>query len=161
MRRRSLLLALAFGCVLLHADDEKPSPEAIYLRAHYTKYDYRIPMRDGVKLFTSVYIPKDRAQTYPILLKRTPYSIAPYGTDNYARELGPADSLVKEGFIFAYQDVRGRNLSEGTFIEVPPHKPHLNGPKDIDESTDTYDTIDWMIRNVPDNNGKAGIWGVS
>jgi putative CocE/NonD family hydrolase len=140
---------------------EKPSPQAIYIRAHYTKYDYRIPMRDGVKLFTSVYIPKDRTQVYPILLERTPYSIEPYGIDNYPRELGPSDLLAKEGFVFAYQDVLGRYLSEGAFIEIPPHKPQLKGPTDTDESTDTYDTIDWLVKNVPNNNGKVGIWGIS
>ena len=112
-------------------------------------------MRDGVKLFTSVYIPKDRTQVYPILLERTPYSIEPYGIDNYPRELGPSDLLAKEGFVFAYQDVRGRYLSEGAFIEIPPHKPQLKGPTDTDESTDTYDTIDWLVRNVPDNNGRV------
>src|SRR5580692_1924029 len=78
-----------------------------YTRAHYTKYDYRIPMRDGVKLFTSVYVPKDTSQKYPILLQRTPYSVAPYGVDNYKNSLGPSDAFTKEGFIVAYQDVRG------------------------------------------------------
>jgi hypothetical protein len=126
-----------FCCAAIRGDAEKPSPQAIYIRAHYTKYDYRIPMRDGVKLFTSVYIPKDRTQAYPILLERTPYSIEPYGIDNYPRELGPSDLLAKEGFVFAYQDVRGRYLSEGAFIEIPPHKPQLKGPTDTDESTDT------------------------
>jgi putative CocE/NonD family hydrolase len=161
MGRMLLSLALAFWCAAASADDEKPSPQAVYIRANYTKYDYRIPMRNGVKLFTSVYVPKDHGQKYPILLRRTPYSIGPYGVDNYPRELGPAESFVKEGFIFAYQDVRGRSLSEGTFIEIPPHKPRLSGPGDTDESTDTYDTIDWLIKNVPSNNGTVGMWGVS
>jgi uncharacterized protein len=154
------LYCAAVGAAV-RAEAEKPSPQAIYIRAHYTKYDYRIPMRDGVKLFTSVYIPKDRTQAYPILMERTPYSIEPYGIDNYPRELGPSDYAAKEGFIFAYQDVRGRYLSEGAFIEIPPHKPQLKGPTDTDESTDTYDTIDWLVKNVPDNNGKVGIWGIS
>jgi uncharacterized protein len=161
MRSLALSFAIVFCCAVARADAEKPSPQAIYIRAHYTKYDYRIPMRDGVKLFTSVYIPKDRTQAYPILLERTPYSIEPYGIDNYPRELGPSDLMAKEGFVFAYQDVRGRYLSEGAFIEIPPHKPQLKGPTDTDESTDTYDTIDWLVRNVPDNNGRVGIWGIS
>src|SRR5438105_6288470 len=93
-----------------------------YTRGHYTKYDYRIPMRDGVKLFTSVFVPKDSSQPYPILMQRTPYSIAPYGIDNYRPIVGPSELFTKEGFIFAYQDVRGRNLSEGTFVDVPHHK---------------------------------------
>jgi uncharacterized protein len=130
-------------------------------RARYTKYDYRIPMRDGVKLFTSVYVPKDTAQPYPILMQRTPYSVAPYGIDNYPARLGPSDLFSKEGFIFAYQDVRGRYLSEGTFIDVPRHKTQLASAKDTDEATDTYDTIEWLTKNVPNNNGRVGIWGIS
>jgi uncharacterized protein len=122
-----------------------------YTRAHYTKYDFRIPMRDGVKLFTSVYVPKDETRQWPILMQRTPYSVAPYGIDNYRSSLGPSDLFTKEEFIFAYQDVRGRYLSEGEFIDVPPHKTHLSGPKDTDETTDTYDTIDWLIHHVPNN----------
>ena len=161
MRTILLSFGVLFCCAAARAGNEKPDPQALYIRAHYTKYDYRIPMRDSVKLFTSVYVPKDYTQKYPILLKRTPYSIEPYGIDNYPRKLGPADSFVKEGFIFAYQDVRGRFLSEGTFIEIPPHKAHLNGPADTDESTDTYDTIDWLVKNAPANNGSVGIWGVS
>jgi putative CocE/NonD family hydrolase len=136
-----------------------PRPEE-EIRAHYTKYDYRIPMRDGVKLFTSVYVPKDDSQPYPILMMRTPYSIAPYGIDRYPARLGPSELFSKEGFIFVYQDVRGRYLSEGTFIDVPAHSTHLS-PKESDESTDTYDTIDWLVKNVANNNGKVGIWGIS
>ncbi len=132
-----------------------------YTRSHYTKYEYRIPMRDGQKLFTAVYAPKDAAQPYPILMQRTPYSVGPYGIDNYRQVIGPSESAEKEGFIFAYQDVRGRYLSEGTFIDIPAHKVKLNGPKDTDESTDTYDTIDWLVKNVPNNNGHVGIWGIS
>src|SRR5947208_2998910 len=132
-----------------------PNP-ADAIRAQYTKYDYRIPMRDGVKLFTSVYVPKDASKTYPFLMQRTPYSIGPYGVDNYPARLGPSDLFSKEGFIFVYQDVRGRYLSEGTFIDVPGHRA-----SGVDEATDTYDTIDWLLKNVPQNNGKAGIWGIS
>jgi putative CocE/NonD family hydrolase len=132
-----------------------------YTRAHYTKYDYRIPMRDGIKLFTSVYVPKDTSQKYPILIQRTPYSVAPYGVDNYRTSLGPSDAFTKEGFIVVYQDVRGRYESEGEFVDVPVHKTHFSGPKDADESTDTYDTVDWLIKNIPNNNGRAGMWGIS
>jgi putative CocE/NonD family hydrolase len=131
-----------------------------YARSHYTKFDYRIPMRDGVKLFTSVYVPKDTSHSYPIMMQRTPYSVAPYGIDNYRPVLGPSELFTKEGFIFVYQDVRGRYLSEGTFIDVPVHRTHLSG-KESDESTDTYDTIDWLVKNVANNNGKVGIWGIS
>jgi putative CocE/NonD family hydrolase len=131
-----------------------------YTRAHYTKYDYRIPMRDGIKLYTSVYVPKDTSQKYPILMQRTPYSVGPYGIDNYKNFVGPSDLFTKEGFIVVYQDVRGRYLSEGTFIDVPPHKTKL-GPTESDESTDTYDTIDWLVKNIPNNNGRVGMWGIS
>src|SRR3974390_2746405 len=101
------LFALAFGSFLLaqapSAGDRAKQLE--YTRAHYTKYDYRIPMRDGVKLFTSVYVPKDRSQSYPFLIERTPYSVGPYGIDNYRPVLGQSESFEKEGFIFVYQDV--------------------------------------------------------
>src|SRR5580700_4468060 len=142
-------------------EQETDAKRIEYVRSHYTKYDFRIPMRDGVKLFTSVYAPKDASQSYPILMKRTPYSVEPYGTDHYPNLLGPSDLFTKEGFIFVYQDVRGRFLSEGIFTDVMPHKTHFTGPKDTDESTDTYDTVDWLVKNVPNNNGRVGIWGIS
>ena len=120
------------------------------VRANYTKYEYRIPMRDGARLFTAVYVPKDAAQRYPILLMRTPYSVAPYGVDQYPASLGPSEHFEKEGFIFVYQDVRGRYMSEGEFQQVRPFHP-AKGPKDVDESTDTYDTIDWLLKNVAES----------
>src|SRR5216684_842381 len=156
-------LVLVIGGVTLFAQppvDPARKLQLEYTIAHYTKYDYRIPMRDGVKLFTSVYVPKDSSQPYPIMLERTPYSVGPYGIDNYRTALGPSELFSKEGFIFAYQDVRGRYLSDGTFIDVPLHNNHLKG-KETDESTDTYDTIDWLVKNVPRNNGRVGIWGIS
>jgi hypothetical protein len=131
------------------------------VRSNYTKFEYHVAMRDGVKLFTSVYAPKDASRQYPILMVRTPYSVGPYGSNNYRGSLGPGDSFTREGFIFVYQDVRGRFESEGEFIDEAPHKAHLDGPKDTDPSTDTYDTIDWLIKNIPNNNGRVGTWGVS
>lgn len=128
---------------------------------NYTKFEYRIPMRDGAKLFTAVYAPKDTAKRYPFLIQRTPYSVAPYGADKFRQALGPDESFAKEGYIFVYQDVRGRYLSEGDWVEMTPHKPVKNGPQDIDESSDTYDTIEWLLQNVPGNNGTAGLYGVS
>ncbi len=132
-----------------------------YVKAHYTKYEFEIPMRDGKKLFTAVYDPKDTSQPYPILLSRTPYSVAPYGEDDYRTSLGPAEIFAKDGFIFVYQDVRGRWMSEGDFADMRPIKDRKTGPADTDESTDTWDTIDWLIKHVPNNNGRAGMWGVS
>lgn len=131
------------------------------VRAHYTKYEYMIRMRDGVRLFTSVYAPKDSSQKYPILFMRTPYSVAPYGVDNYRAALGPSEHFEKEGFIFVYQDARGRNMSEGEFQQARPHLANKRGPKDIDESTDTYDTIEWLLKNIPNHNGRVGMIGIS
>jgi putative CocE/NonD family hydrolase len=118
-------------------------------------------MRDGVRLFTSIYAPKDDARTYPFLLTRTPYSVGPYGVDNYRTTVGPSDQFEKEGFIFVYQDARGRYMSEGEFRQVRPFIAQKRGPKDVDESTDTYDTIEWLLKNIPNNNGKAGMIGIS
>jgi hypothetical protein len=133
-----------------------------YVKANYTKYEHRIPMRDGKRLFTSVYVPKDDSQKYPILMQRSPYSpAAPYGVDKYKIDLGPEPQFAKDGYIFVYQDVRGRWMSEGEFVNMTPHKAVKRGPQDIDESTDTYDTIDWLIKNVAPNNGRVGTWGIS
>jgi putative CocE/NonD family hydrolase len=131
------------------------------IKATYTKYEYRIPMRDGVRLFTAVYVPKDASQKYPILLNRTPYSVGPYGADRYRDNLGPSPLFAKEGYIFVYQDVRGRCMSEGTFVNMRPHIDDKKGPGDIDESSDTYDTIEWLVKTVPGNNGKVGQYGIS
>jgi len=143
------------------AQSRTEAPGEAEVRARYTKYEYRIPMRDGIKLFTAVYVPKDTAQAYPFLMVRTPYSVSPYGADQYPKRLGPAPVFLRDGFIFVYQDVRGRFMSEGTFDEMTPHKDVKKSPKDVDESTDTYDTIEWLLHHVPGNNGKAGIWGIS
>jgi uncharacterized protein len=133
---------------------------AAYIREHYSKFDYDIPMRDGTHLFTTVYIPQHQTAPLPIMLERTPYSIRPYGEDEYPKQLGPSEEFAKEGYIFAYQDVRGRFHSEGKFEEVRPIK-QKNGPTDFDESTDTWDTIEWLVKHVPNNNGKVGMWGIS
>jgi uncharacterized protein len=144
------------------AQDKPPAaPEEDYVKAHYTKYEYRIPVRDGVRLFTAVYVPKDASQTYPFLMDRTPYSVGPYGEDQYPKRLGPSDEFEKAGYIFVYQDVRGRYMSEGTFVEMRPHIDMKTSPKDVDDSSDTSDTIDYLLKHVPNNNGRVGIWGIS
>jgi putative CocE/NonD family hydrolase len=135
-------------------------PPGEFVKANYTKYEYRIPMRDGKKLFTSVYVPKDASQPWPFLMDRTPYSVGPYGEDQSKTSLGPSSEFEKANYIFVYQDVRGRYLSEGEFIEMRPHLAK-KGPQDVDESTDTYDTIEFLLKHVPNNNGKVGIWGIS
>jgi uncharacterized protein len=132
---------------------------AEYIKKNYTKREVRIPMRDGVKLFTAIYEPKDKG-TYPILLNRTPYTVSPYGENEYRQTLGPDALFAKEGYIFVYQDVRGRWMSEGQFEDVRPDIANT-APNDIDESTDTYDTIDWLVKNVANNNGRVGIYGIS
>lgn len=133
-----------------------------YIRAHYAKFEYQIPMRDGTKLFTAVYIPNsaDASKRYPILLMRTPYSVGPYGADQYKTRLGPSEAFERSGYIFAFQDVRGRYLSEGDFINMRPHIPNKSGDQ-FDESSDTFDTIEWMMKNVPHHNGRVGQWGIS
>ncbi len=155
---------LLFAGAAAHAQEADESEKATaQIRTQYTKYEFRVPMRDGAKLFTAVYVPKDAApgKTYPFLIMRTPYSVRPYGADNYPRRLGPAPSFTKDGFIFVNQDVRGRYQSDGTFLEMTPHNDHKTSPKDVDESSDTYDTIEWLLKNIPNNNGKAGIYGIS
>ncbi len=165
LRRGALLLLLAAPafCAQTPEPESKKTPEeerAEYFLANYTKSERRIIMRDGIRLFTAIYAPKDTSQKYPILLLRTPYTVSPYGPDNYS-DLHNMQRFAKEGFILAYQDVRGRNRSEGEFINDRPYIPNKKGPKDVDESSDAYDTIDWLVKNVPDNNGNAGIWGIS
>jgi putative CocE/NonD family hydrolase len=135
---------------------------ATLVRSRFTKFEYRIPMRDGVRLFTSVYVPVDAspAKRYPLLMMRTPYSVAPYGSDRYPPVL-MSPALAKEGFIFVFQDVRGRNMSEGEFVNVRPQLAGKKGKTDIDESSDAFDTIDWLVKRIPDNNGKVGLKGIS
>ncbi|MBD0371429.1 MAG: CocE/NonD family hydrolase [Pyrinomonadaceae bacterium] len=131
------------------------------VKANYIKTEHRIVMRDGAKLFTVVYAPRDMSRKYPIMLNRTPYSVGPYGDDKYKTAIGPSQLFAEDGFIFVYQDVRGRFMSEGQFMDVRPINTKRSGPADIDESTDTYDTIDWLVKNVPNNNGRVGMWGIS
>lgn len=135
--------------------------DSAYVRQHYTKIERQIPMRDGIKLFTAIYIPKDKDKKYPILLNRTPYTVSPYGEGNYKTSLGNFPAEMREGFIFVYQDVRGKWMSEGDFEDIRPHVAHKKSNKDIDESSDTYDTIDWLLKNIKPNNGKVGMYGIS
>ena len=136
--------------------------DSLYIREHYNKIERQIPMRDGTKLFTSIYIPKDISEdkTYPIMLQRTPYSCRPYGEDQYRKLIGPSMSFVKDGYIIVYQDVRGRYMSEGDFEAYRPFIPNKK-KKQFDESSDTYDTIDWLTKNIKGNNGNVGTWGIS
>jgi putative CocE/NonD family hydrolase len=135
--------------------------QQIQIRRLYTRQELMVPMRDGIELYTQVYIPKDQKRKYPILLFRTPYSIGSYGPEAYRSVLGPNRLYAQDGFIFVYQDVRGKFRSKGEFIVMKPHKREKQGPQDTDESSDTFDTIEWIIQNVPNHNGRVGQWGIS
>ena len=158
--RKLLTLLIIFAGFSAFAQQGFVAPDAQYIKDNYTKFEYQIPMRDGKKLFTSVYVPKDKSKEYPIMMDRTPYSVAPYGA-GYKTSLGPSSLFVHDGYIFVYQDVRGRFMSEGIFEEMTPEKDTKPGGTVTDEGSDTYDTIDWLIKNIPGNNGKVGVWGIS
>lgn len=139
------------------------SPEAergFDLTANYVKSEHKITMRDGIKLHTVVYSPRDKSQQYPILMVRTPYSADPYGTGLFhpPERMAPADEFLEDGYIFVFQDGRGTFKSEGEWRNLCPVREDENG---IDETTDTYDTIEWLIHNIPGNNGRVGQWGIS
>ena len=134
---------------------------AEYIKSRYTKSEHMVPMRDGVKLSTAVYTPKDTSMEYPILLKRTPYGIGAYGEDEYRSLLGPSPLFAREGYIFVYQDIRGKYPSEGDFVHHRPYDPQKESLLDTDESTDAYDTIQWVLENIPGHNGRVGVWGIS
>ncbi len=157
--RLAVLALLTFSPLSARAGEIDEQAE--YVRSHYTKFEYRIPMRDGVKLFTAVYLPNDHSQEVPILLFRTPYSVGPYGADQYKDSLGPSPAFAEDGFIFAFQDVRGKYMSEGEYVNMRPHQAKKKGQNDIDESTDTFDTIQWLLDHLDGHNGKVGQWGIS
>jgi uncharacterized protein len=138
----------------------QPDADTGFVRNNYTKTESYIVMRDGVRLYTAIYAPKDTSVRYPILMERTPYSCWPYGVDNYRRRIGPNASLMKDKYIFVYQDARGRYKSEGHFREMTPAIDNKKTKSDVDESSDTYDTIDWLLANTK-NNGKVGMYGIS
>ena len=127
---------------------------------HYTKTEVVIPMRDGINLHTTIFSPKDTSKEYPILMTRTPYSSRPYGEGQFRSKLGPNEYLMKEGNIFVYQDVRGRWMSEGVYDNMRPFIPNKKG-KQIDEASDTFDTVEWLLENVQNHNGRVGLWGIS
>lgn len=155
---KTLLSAFFFFILLANSRGQSSN----FVKDNYTKWDRQITMRDGVKLYTVIYMPKDNSQKYPILMERTPYSAGPYGETNYTTNgPGPSQLLSEEKYIFVTQDVRGRYMSEGKFEEMTPHQFSKKTPKDTDESTDTYDTIEWLLKNIPQHNGRVGITGIS
>jgi hypothetical protein len=155
----NLLLLLVF--ITGTVSSQNINPDSVWFRNNYYKIEKSIPMRDGVKLFTSIYVPKDSTGKHPILMERTPYDCAPYGPGEF-RDFwsGYKNNFLREGYIMVIQDVRGRWMSEGKFIDVRPFIQNKN-PEDIDESTDAYDAIDWLVKNIPGNNGKVGVFGTS
>jgi uncharacterized protein len=149
-----LLIAISYQAIAQNED-------SIWIVNNYTKKEITVPMRDGIKLFTSIYIPKSTTEKHPILMTRTPYSCAPYG-ENIFRPFWYSfeKNYFKEGYIIVIQDVRGRWMSEGEYMNIRPFNPNKKG-NEIDEASDTYDAIDWLIKNIPGNNGNVGIDGIS
>lgn len=136
--------------------------DSLWIRDNYIKSEQYIPMRDGIKLFTTVYTPRDKSEKHPILMNRTPYSCAPYGSEKWV----PFWDFywkyyMREGYIIVFQDVRGRWMSEGEFEDVRPFKKEKKTNTDIDEASDTYDAIEWLTKNIDGNNGKVGVLGIS
>jgi putative CocE/NonD family hydrolase len=158
MKKIYLLVILAITCCC-----QNLLAQSDYVKEHFTKKEVYITMRDGKKLFTAIYTPKDASakNKYPIMMMRTCYSVAPYGEDKYPVRLGPSEIIMKEGYIFVNQDVRGRWKSEGTWTNMTPVIDNKKSKTDVDEGSDTYDTIDWLVKNAPNNNGKVGQYGIS
>lgn len=136
--------------------------DSAWVATHYKKKEVYIKMRDGVRLFTSVYYPVQNEEKHPILLTRTPYSCSPYGENNFRNftRNNHFNEYLKEGYIIITQDVRGRWMSEGTFVDVRPFNPKKSG-QETDEASDTWDTIDWLVKNWENNNGNVGVFGIS
>jgi putative CocE/NonD family hydrolase len=163
MKKLSFLFTVLLSQLILLAQVQTNLQDSAWVRDNYTKKEVYIPMRDGVKLFTAIYMPKDTTEKHPIMMTRTPYSCAPYGESNFGRGLwnGHRRYYARENYIFVTQDVRGRWMSEGEFVDVRPFNPDKKTNRDIDEASDTYDAIDWLIKNIPNNNGNVGVMGIS
>jgi uncharacterized protein len=162
MISRTVCLAMTCLAGTLAAQRPAPDPTAVdRVRTQYVKREVQIPMRDGTKLFTAIYLPRDSSARVPILLMRTPYGIAPYGAESYPGQLGPFPDIDREGWIFVNQDVRGRYMSEGVYSFMTPHRGPNRPVGATDESSDTYDTIEWLLKNVHHHNDRVGTWGNS
>jgi putative CocE/NonD family hydrolase len=160
--RITLLVAfLLTACTKTEKENKTTKTPEAYVISHYDKKEVTIPMRDGIKLHTTIYSPKDKSKKYPILMMRTPYSCKPYGKDEFRKRIGPNEHLMKEGNIIVYQDVRGRWMSEGIYDNMRAYIPNKTDNTQVDEASDTYDTIEWLINNVENNNGRVGTWGIS
>jgi hypothetical protein len=155
--KKLLLIAIFAITAGVFAQDNTPST----VSENYTKKEVHIKMRDGVSLYTAIYTPKDHSKKYPMIMQRTPYSCAPYGADQFKKSIGPSETMMKEGYIVVYQDVRGRWMSDGLYDNMRAYIPNKKSKTDVDEASDTYDTIDWLVKNTDYNNGNVGIWGIS
>ncbi len=162
LKKLLFVLMLVISSQMAISAQPAPTPSELetYIKENYTKREEMIRMRDGVRLFTAIYEPKNKTRQYPILLNRTPYTVQPYGADKFRSSLGPDELFPREGYIFVYQDVRGRWMSEGEFVNVRPDIENKT-VQDIDESTDTFDTVEWLLKNIANDNGRVGIYGIS
>lgn len=156
-------LSVALTLLILASCAPTGGDNAFDVEAHYTKREVNIPMRDGVELFATIYIPRDTTQRYPFLVKKSPYSSGPYESGVYRDHVGPNGTprFAEEGYIFVYQDVRGRFMSEGQFVNMTPNHPGNAPGTPVDESSDMYDTVEWLLANIHPNNGNVGLWGIS
>ena len=152
--KKLLTISVLFFSVFIFAQ----SNASTYVADNYTKKEVHIKMRDGVELFTAIYLPKDVTKKYPIIMQRTPYNSGPYGEGQLKRSISPSETMMKEGYIVVYQDVRGRYMSDGLYDNMRAFVPIKKGKTAIDEASDTYDTIDWLVKNVSNNNGNVGTW---
>lgn len=161
--RKTFILVLLLACLSSAFAQRGAMNADPYVRDNFSKKELYVTMRDGVKLFTAIYSPKDASaqKKYPMVMQRTCYSVAPYGAEKFPARLGPSETMMKQGYIFVYQDVRGRWKSEGTWTNMTPVLDNKKGNKDVDEASDTYDTVDWLVKNVAFNNGRVGQWGIS
>ncbi len=159
MKNSLLIVLLLYGAVV----EAQPREDSLWLRTHYAKLEERVAMRDGVRLYTVLYTPMDTVRSHPILLLRTPYSCSPYGPEDWWPSLWLSyfKHYVRKGYCIVVQDVRGAYKSEGRFVDVRPFNPDKRSPQDVDEASDTYDTIDWLIKNNAGNNGRVGVMGIS
>ncbi|WP_339920469.1 CocE/NonD family hydrolase [uncultured Flavobacterium sp.] len=155
--KKLLLIAIFAITAGVFAQDNNPNT----VSDNYTKKEVHIKMRDGASLYTAIYTPKDHSKKYPMIMQRTPYSCAPYGPDQFKKSIGPSETMMKEGYIVVYQDVRGRWMSDGLYDNMCAFIPNKKSKKDVDEASDTYDTIDWLVKNADNNNGNVGVWGIS
>lgn len=156
-----ILVSLSYSCKRTTQTGEAEIASDTYVEDNYTKQEVDIAMRDGKTLHTTIYSPKDTSVQYPIIMQRTPYSSRPYGEGEFKEKIAPNVHMMKEGYIVVYQDVRGRWLSEGNYENMRAYIPNKSSVQDVDESSDTYDTIEWLVYNVENNNGRVGIWGIS